>query len=155
MKGKEKAITAKVPVVLIIKICSEDKSDTPQMQFARGFPLHAPKPPDSDTDGTGTEHPLTQPTNTKDPLDKPEEEQPPLHKSEHAYVNTSLTCNTKVAQKVYEQILETGITLLQQELLLLAPELCTKIVEATVKRCLTRTNVQTVSEGIPEPKLAW
>jgi hypothetical protein len=58
---------------------------------------------------------------------------------------------TEVAQKVFEQILDTGITLSQRELLSLAPELRTKVADATVKRCLTRTDVQAALDGIPVP----
>jgi hypothetical protein len=63
---------------------------------------------------------------------------------------TSQIYDAKVAYKVFEQILSTEITLLQRDLLLLAPELCMKIADATVRKRIARTDVQAVLENIPE-----
>jgi hypothetical protein len=88
-----------------------------------------------------------QPPLSKDPLE--ELEHHALRKPERAYTNSSLIYDSKVAQKVFKQILDTGITLSQRELLSLAPELRTKVADATVKRCLTRTDTQVALDGIP------
>jgi hypothetical protein len=90
-----------------------------------------PQLPDSDTNGSAVEHPFTKPSLTRDPLGKVDSDLPPPCKSEHAYTTTLQIYDTKVVHKVFKQILSTGITLLQRDLLLLAPELCTKIANMT------------------------
>jgi hypothetical protein len=58
--------------------------------------------------------------------------------------------NAKVAYKVFEQILSTGITLSQQDLLLLVPKLHMKITDMMFCKCITRMDAQAVLENIPE-----
>ena len=53
-------------------------------------------------------------------------------------MNSSLIYDARVAQKVFKKILHSNITLMQQELLSLAPELCTKVADTTVCRCITK-----------------
>jgi hypothetical protein len=148
-KSKKKAPQQDVPIARIVEIHSEDDTEAEPTRFTRSIPPHMPLPPDSDTDGSGVEHPFVQLTQTRDPLDRPERPEP--CKQERAYTNSSLIYDSKVAQKVFEQILDTGVTLTQWELLSLAPELRTKVADATVRRHLTRTDAQTVLEGIPAP----
>ena len=53
----------------------------------------------------------------------------------------------KVVQKVFEQILDIGITLSQWDLLLLLPELHTKVAEVTICQHITRRDMQAVLEN--------
>jgi hypothetical protein len=148
-KAKKKAPQQDAPTARIVEIHSEDNTEAEPTRFTRSIPPHMPLPPDSDTDGSGAEHSFAQPPLSKDLLEEPEHHAP--RKPEHTYTNSSLIYDSKVAQKVFEQILDTGITLSQRELLSLVPELHTKVVDATVKRRLTRTDAQAALDGIPVP----
>ena len=56
-----------------------------------------------------------------------------------------------MAQSVYEHTMETPITVTQHELLSLAPEVRSKVADATIKRRVLREVVaQTLVEGAPE-----
>jgi hypothetical protein len=146
IKGKAKEATPPC----IVEIHSEDGSEAEPTRFTREFPPHIPQQPDSDTDGSAIEHPFAKPSQTRDPLDR-EDSNPLLpHKSERAYTTTSQIYDAKVAHKVFEQILSTGITLSQWELLLLAPKLRVKIADATVHKRISRMDMQAGLENIPE-----
>jgi hypothetical protein len=134
----------------IVEIHSEDHSTAKPTRFTNEFPPVVLQPPDSDTDRSTVEHPFAKPLLTHDPLGKADSDPLPPHKSEHAYTTTSQIYDAKVAHKVFEQILSTGITLSQRDLLSLTPELCTKIANATVHKHIARTDVQAVLENIPE-----
>jgi hypothetical protein len=149
-KAKKKVPQQDAPTARIVEIHSEDDTEAEPTRFTRSIPPHMPLPPDLDMDGSGAEHPFAQLPLSKDPLEEPEHHAP--RKPERAYTNSSLIYDSKVVQKVFEQILDTGITLSQQELLSLAPELCTKVVDATVRRHLTRTDAQAALDGIPVPR---
>jgi hypothetical protein len=134
----------------IVEIHSEDDSVAEPTRFTNEFPPVVPQPPDSDTDGAVVEHPFAKPSLTRDLLGETDSDLPPLRKSKRAYTTTSQIYDAKVAHKVFEQILSTGITLSQRDLLLLAPELRTKIADATVCKRIARTDAQAVLENIPE-----
>ena len=145
-KGKAKEATPP----RIVEIHSEDDSEAEPTKFTREFPPHLPQSPDSDTGGSAEEHPFAKPLQIRDPLEEAESDPPPPRKSERAYTTTSQIYDAKVVQKVFEQILDTGITLSQRDLLSLSPELRAKIAEATVRRHIARTDAQAVLENIPE-----
>ena len=127
------------PMARIVEIRSDDDAEAEPTQFTKKMPSFTPNNPDSDDTDQTIKHPFARPPLTKDPLDSPEEvEQPPPRRSERTYTNSSLIYDTRVAQKVFEKILDSNITLMQRELLSLAPELCTKVVDATVHRCITK-----------------
>jgi hypothetical protein len=111
-------------------------------RFTNEFPPVVLQPPDSDTDGLAVEHPFAKPLLTCDLLGKADSDLPPLHKSKHTYTTKSQIYDAKVAHNVFEQILSTGITLSQRDLLSLAPELRTKIADAMVCKCIARTDAQ-------------
>jgi hypothetical protein len=134
----------------IVEIHSEDDSTAEPTRFTNEFPPVVPQPPDSDTDGAAVEHPFAKPSLTHDLLGKADSDPLPPRKSERTYTMTSQIYDAKVAHKVFEQILSTGITLSQRDLLLLAPELRTKIADATVHKHIARTDAQAVLENIPE-----
>jgi hypothetical protein len=146
IKGKAKEATPPC----IVEIHSKDGSKAEPTRFTREFPPHIPQQPDSDTDGSAVEHPFAKPSQMRDPLDGEDSDLLPPHKSKRAYTTTSQIYNAKVAHKVFEQILSTRITLLQQELLSLAPELHIKIADATVRKHISRMDTQAVLENIPE-----
>jgi hypothetical protein len=145
-KGKAKEATPPC----IVEIHSEDDSTAEPTRFTNEFPPVVPQPPDSDTDGAAVEHPFAKPSLTRDLLGEADSDLPPPRKSECTYTMMSQIYDAKVAHKVFEQILSTGITLLQQDLLSLAPELRTKIADTTVCKCIARTDAQAVLENIPE-----
>jgi hypothetical protein len=134
----------------IVEIHSEDDSAAEPTRFTNKFPPVVPQPPDSDTDGAAVEHPFAKPSLTCDLLGKADSDPLPLHKSKRTYTMTSQIYDAKVAHKVFEQILSTGITLSQRDLLSLAPELRMKIADATVCKRIARTDAQAVLENIPE-----
>jgi hypothetical protein len=134
----------------IVEIHSEDGSEAKPTRFTREFPPHIPQQPDSDTDRSAVEHPFTKPSQTCNPLDGEDSDPLPPCKSKRVYTTMSQIYNAKVTHKVFEQILSTGITLSQWDLLLLAPELRMKIADATVCKHITRTDTQVVPENIPE-----
>jgi hypothetical protein len=146
IKGKAKEATPPH----IVKIHSKDGSEAEPTRFTREFPPHIPQQPDSDTNRSAIEHPFTKPSQTRNPLDREDSNPLPPCKSKHAYTTTSQIYDAKVTHKVFEQILSTRITLLQQELLSLAPELCVKIADAMVRKHISRTDAQAVLENIPE-----
>jgi hypothetical protein len=115
IKGKVKEATPP----RIVEIHSEDGSEAEPTRFTREFPPHIPQQPDSDTDGSAIEHPFAKPSQTHNPLDG--EDSDPLlpRKSECTYTTMSQIYNAKAVHKVFEQILSTGITLSQRDLLLL------------------------------------
>jgi hypothetical protein len=146
IKGKVKEATP----LRIVEIHSEDGSEAEPTRFTREFPPHIPQQPDSDTDRSAVEHPFAKPSQTRDPLDGEDSDPLPPRKSERTYTTMSQIYNAKAVHKVFEQILSTGITLSQRDLLLLAPELRVKIADATVRKHIARTDVQAVLENIPE-----
>jgi hypothetical protein len=146
IKGKAKEATPP----RIVKIHSEDGSKAEPTRFTREFPPHIPQQPDSDTDGSAIEHPFAKPSQMRDPLNGEDSDPLPPCKSECAYTTMWQIYDAKVAHKVFEQILSTRITLSQQDLLSLMPELCVKIIDATVRKCIARTDTQAVLENIPE-----
>jgi hypothetical protein len=146
--SKGKAKEAAPPCIL--EIHSEDNSVAEPTRFTNEFPPVVQQPPDSDTDRVAVEHPFAKPSLTCDLLGETDSDPPPLRKSECAYTTTSQIYDAKVAHKVFEQILSTGITLSQRDLLSLAPELCTKIADVTVCKRIARTDAQAVLENIPE-----
>jgi hypothetical protein len=148
-KAKKKVLQQDDPTARIVEIHSEDDTEAEPTRFTRSIPPHMPLPPDFDKDGSGAEHPFMQLPLAKDRLEEPEHHAP--RKPERAYTNSLLIYDSKVTQKVFEQILDTGITISQRELLSLAPELRTKVVDATVRRRLTRTDTQAALDGIPVP----
>ena len=137
-KAKKKAPQLDAPTARIVEIRSDDDTEAESTKFTRSFPPHEPRQPDSDPEEAGVEHPFAQPPLARNTPDDAEHTAP--RKNERAYTNSSLIYDSKVAQKVFEQILDTGITLTQRELLSLAPELRTKVADATVRRRLTRTD---------------
>jgi hypothetical protein len=146
--SKGKAKEAAPPC--IVEIHSEDDSAAEPTRFTNEFPPVVPQPPDSDTDRAAVEHPFAKPLLTHDLLGETDSDLPPLCKSEHTYTMTSQIYDAKVAHKVFEQILSTGITLSQRDLLSLVPELRTKIANTTVCKHITWTDAQAVLENIPE-----
>jgi hypothetical protein len=153
---KQSAIKGKVKEATpprIVEIHSEDGSEAEPTRFTREFPPHIPQQPDSDTDGSAIEHPFAKPSQTRDPLDGEDSDPLPPCKSEHVYTTTLQIYDAKVAHKVFEQILSTRITLLQQDLLSLTPKLRVKIADATVHKHIARTDAQAVLENIPEVAL--
>jgi hypothetical protein len=141
----------------IVEIRSDDDSAAEPAKFVRDFPPHIPQPPDSDTDGSGMEHPFAQPQpKTRNPLDdtetEAEAEAPPPRKSERAYTTSSQIYDEKVAQKVFEKILDTEITITQRQLLSLAPEICAKVTGVTARKRIVRTNSLTVQDEIAPKK---
>jgi hypothetical protein len=146
IKGKAKEATPP----RIVEIHSKDSSEAEPTRFTREFPPHIPQQLDSDTDGSAVEHPFAKPSQTCNPLDGEDSDPLPPRKSKHTYTTTSQIYDAKVVHKVFEQILSTGITLSQWDLLLLMPELCVKIADATVRKHIARTDTQAVLENIPE-----
>lgn len=132
------------PTARIVEIRSDDDAEAEPTQFTKKMPSFTPNNPDSDDTDQTIEHPFARPPLTKDPLDSPEEaEQPPPRRSERAYTNSSLIYDARVAQKVFEKILDSNITITQRELLSLAPELRTKVADATVRRRITKIDDET------------
>jgi hypothetical protein len=146
IKGKAKEATPPH----IVEIHSKDGSEAEPTRVTREFPPHIPQQPDSDTNRSAVEHPFAKPSQMRNPLNGEDSDPLPPHKSKHVYTTTLQIYNAKVAHKVFEQILSTGITLSQRDLLLLAPELHVKITDATVCKRITRTDAQAVLENIPE-----
>jgi hypothetical protein len=134
----------------IVEIYSEDDSAAKPTRFTNEFPPVVLQPPDSDTDGSVIEHPFAKPLLTRDLLGKVDSNLLPPCKSKCAYTMTLQIYDAKVVHKVFKQILSTGITLLQRDLLSLTPELCTKIADAMVHKHIARTDAQAVLENIPE-----
>ena len=58
------------------------------------------------------------------------------------YTTISNIYDHKVAQKVYDHLLETEVTITQHELLSLMPEIWMKISDATARQRITLTNAQ-------------
>jgi hypothetical protein len=145
---KGKAIEATPPC--IVKIHSEDGSKAKPTTFTREFPPHILQQPDSDTDGLAVEHPFTKPSQICNPLNREDSDLLLPRKSERTYTTTLQIYDAKVAHKVFGQILSTGITLSQWDLLLLAPKLHVKIADTTVHKHITRTDAQVELENIPE-----
>jgi hypothetical protein len=101
------------------------------------------------------EHPFAKmPNKVLMAAEETETEQTLLHKPEQAYTTTVSIYNKKVTQKVFEQILEAKVTVTQQELLSLAPEIQTQVADMTVCRHITRTNMQCMLEEFVKPKAA-
>ena len=137
-KAKKKAPQLDTPTARIVEIHSDNDMEVESTKFTRSFPPHKPCQPDSDPEEVSIEHPFAQPPLARNTPDDAEHTVP--HKNERVYTNSSLIYDSKVMQKVFEQILDTGITLTQWELLLLVPELHTKVADATVCKRLTRTD---------------
>ena len=134
----------------IIEIHLDDNSMGEPAKFLRELPPHIPVQLDSDTDGLSQEHPFavlpSQQRLGDSTVDAAEASLP----SRKAYTTTVHIYDEKVMQKVFDQILNTQVTILQCELLSLALEICTKIAEATACHWLLQTNMQAVLEGFPE-----
>ena len=74
-----------------------------------------------------------------------------LHRDGQAYTTTAKIYDEKIAQDVYRHAMEVPITVTQQELLSLAPELCAQVVDTTIKHCISQEASQTILEEAQEP----
>jgi hypothetical protein len=146
IKGKAKEATPPC----IVEIHSEDGSEAKPTRFTREFPPHILQQPDSDTNGSAVEHPFTKPSQMCNPLNREDSDLLLPCKSEHTYTTTLQIYDAKVTHKVFGQILSTGITLSQWDLLLLTPKLHVKIADTMVHKHITRTDAQVELENIPE-----
>ena len=66
----------------------------------------------------------------------------PLLRNEGVYTTTVNIYDHRVVQKVCENILEAEVTIIQWELLLLAPEIRMQVTDATARQRITRMNAQ-------------
>ncbi|KAF8259481.1 hypothetical protein EI94DRAFT_1813265 [Lactarius quietus] len=117
---------------------------------------HVPKEPDIEKTAPVIEHLYTKVTDTVSAAQNNEEletAQPPPRRNERAYTTTSNIYDEKVVSKVYNHILDMEVKVTSRELLSLAPEIRSKMANATIRRRLTRTNAQAVLEGFSTPKL--
>ena len=57
----------------------------------------------------------------------------PALQNDHTYMTTTNIYNPRVAQKVFDRILEAEVTIMQYELLLLAPKIQSWISDATAR----------------------
>jgi hypothetical protein len=149
-QGLSKGKAKEAAPLHIVEIHLEDNSTAEPTRFTNEFPPVVLQPLDSDTDRSAVEPPFAKPALTQDLLSKADSDPLPPCKSKCAYTMTLQIYDAKVVHKVFEQILSTGITLSQWDLLSLAPELCTKITNAMVCKHIARTDAQAVLENIPE-----
>ena len=67
-----------------------------------------------------------------------------------SYTTNTCIYDEKVVDKVFDQILNLPMTILQRKLLSLAPEIRARVAEATTKQCIVRTNAQLILPRLPD-----
>ena len=134
-KGKEPQGLARIADVHT----NESDSKVGPLQFTREFSLHEPKPIEPDVQST-TKHPYVKAPDLALPMrNVPTAVSQPLLWSDCAYTTTTNIYNPRVTQKVFDQILEAKVTIMQWELLSLAPEIWSWMSDATTKWHLAQT----------------
>jgi hypothetical protein len=76
----------------------------------------------------------------------------PMHCSEQAYTTIVKIHDEKVTSDIYNHAMELPITIMQHELLSLAPELCAQVADATIKQCIPCETAQVMIEEINKCK---
>ena len=135
----------------IIEIQSDDASNAEATRFLREIPPHIPAEPDPDSNGTSSvEHPFAHPSQQRLGNAAVEAAVAAFLSRQGSYTTNARIYDEKVADKVFDQILNLPMTISQRELLSLAPEIRARVAEATTKQHIVRTNAQPVLPRLPD-----
>ena len=135
----------------IIEIQSDNANEAEATRFLREIPPHIPAEPDLNSNGTSSiEHPFAHPSQQRLGNVAVEAAVVAFPSRQGSYTTNACIYDKKVADKVFDQILNLPVMISQRELLSLAPEIHVREAEAMTKQHIVRTNTQPVLPRLPD-----